>query len=108
MRDYMIILDRDGVINYESADYIKCPEEWHAIPGSLEAIARLTKAGHQVVIMTNQSGVGRGYYDETMLTQIHTKLLDQLTELGGRVEKIFYCPHHPDAGCDCRKPELVC
>ena len=67
----MIILDRDGVINYESADYIKSPEEWHAIPGSLEAIARLTQAGHQVVIMTNQSGIGRGYYDEAMLTQIH-------------------------------------
>lgn len=101
----MIILDRDGVINYESADYIKSPEEWHAIPGSLEAIARLTQAGHQVVIMTNQSGIGRGYYDEAMLTQIHAKLLAQLAERGGRIAKIFYCPHHPDAGCDCRKPE---
>jgi D-glycero-D-manno-heptose 1,7-bisphosphate phosphatase len=100
----MIILDRDGVINFESPEYIKCPEEWHAIPGSLEAIARLNKAGHKVVVMTNQAGVGRGYYDEAMLARIHQKFQDQLAAVGGRVEKIYYCPHHPDDGCDCRKP----
>jgi D-glycero-D-manno-heptose 1,7-bisphosphate phosphatase len=101
----MIILDRDGVINFESPEYIKCPEEWHALPGSLEAIARLNQAGHKVVIMTNQSGVGRGYYDEAMLAKIHQKLQDELAAHGGHVEKIYYCPHHPDHGCDCRKPE---
>ncbi len=101
----MIILDRDGVINFESEDYIKCPEEWHAIPGSLEAIARLNQAGYPVVIMTNQAGVGRGYYDEMMLAKIHQKFHNELAAVGGRVEKIYYCPHHPDDGCDCRKPK---
>lgn len=100
----MVILDRDGVINFESPEYIKCPQEWHAIPGSLEAIARLNKAGHKVVVMTNQAGVGRGFYDEDMLARIHQKFKDQLAAVGGHVEKIYYCPHHPDDGCDCRKP----
>ncbi len=101
----MIILDRDGVINFESPEYIKAPEEWHAIPGSLEAIARLNKAGHQVVVMTNQAGVGRGYYSEEMLKRIHQKFQEQLSALGGHVERIYYCPHHPDDDCVCRKPK---
>lgn len=101
----LIILDRDGVINFESGDYIKTPDEWEPIPGSLDAITRLTQAGHQVVIMTNQSGVGRGLYSEEMLSQIHAKLFQALAALGGCIEKVYYCPHHPDDVCDCRKPK---
>ena len=101
----LIILDRDGVINYESTAYIKCPAEWIPIPGSLEAIARLNRAGHCVVIMTNQAGVGRGYYDEAMLANIHEKLHSELAKVGGAVANIYYCPHHPDDNCDCRKPK---
>lgn len=101
----MIILDRDGVINFESEHYVKSPDEWHAIPGSLEAIARLNRAGHRVVVMTNQSGIGRGLYDEEILAKIHEKLLSELAVFGGRIEKIYYCPHHPDVGCECRKPK---
>lgn len=107
MRDnvlMLIILDRDGVINIESKDYIKSPEEWVPIPGSLEAISRLTQAGHQVVVMTNQSGIGRGFYSEQTLQQIHHKFLALLASHGGRIEHIYYCPHHPDDNCHCRKP----
>ncbi len=102
----LIILDRDGVINYNSDHYIKTPEEWHAIPGSLEAIARLCNAGYKVVIATNQSGVARGYYDIAMLQRIHEKLTTELQALGGSIDEIFFCPHHPDDHCSCRKPEL--
>ena len=100
-----IIIDRDGVINYESVDYIKSPEEWHAMPGSLEAIATLNRAGYRVVVATNQSGVGRGYYDLEMLDCIHEKLMRELASVGGYIDEIFFCPHHPDAGCVCRKPK---
>ena len=100
-----IILDRDGVINYESKDYIKSPDEWIPIPGSLEAISLLSQAGYTIVVATNQSGVGRGYYTEKDLAAIHQKMLNSLKKLGGTVDKVFYCPHHPDAHCNCRKPE---
>ncbi len=100
----MIILDRDGVINYESDAYIKNADEWIPIPGSVEAIARLYKAGHRVVIATNQAGLGRGYYTVDDLEGIHKKLLSELAKMGGHVEKIYYCPHHPDEACTCRKP----
>jgi len=100
-----IILDRDGVINYDSDDYIKSPAEWRPIPGSLEAIAHLNRAGFRVLIATNQSGVARGFYDLETLSAIHEKLLQQLTAVGGYVEEIFYCPHHPTDGCVCRKPQ---
>lgn len=105
--DKFIILDRDGVINYESRDYIKSPQEWLPIPGSLEAIIRLNQAGYTIVVATNQSGVGRGYYTEAMLGQIHQKMADSLSVMGGAgaIDKIFYCPHHPDVHCRCRKPE---
>lgn len=106
MTNKLIILDRDGVINYDSNDYIKSPEEWHAIPGSLDAIARLYRAGFTIVIATNQSGVARGYYDIPMLENIHQKLKQQVESAGGMIDAIFYCPHHPDEKCLCRKPQL--
>ncbi|MFZ0218926.1 MAG: D-glycero-beta-D-manno-heptose 1,7-bisphosphate 7-phosphatase [Candidatus Aquirickettsiella sp.] len=101
-----IILDRDGVINFESKDYIKTPEEWLPIPGSLEAIALLSQAGYTIAVATNQSGVGRGFYTEVDLAAIHQKMLDSINALGGKVDKIFYCPHHPDDHCSCRKPGI--
>lgn len=100
-----VILDRDGVINYDSAEYIKSPEEWLPIPGSLEAIAQLNRAGFQVLVATNQSGVARGYYNLDMLADIHEKLMNKLAEVGGYVDEIFFCPHHPDEACHCRKPK---
>ena len=99
-----IILDRDGVINEDSDAYIKSPDEWLPIPGSLEAIARLNRAGFRVVVATNQSGVARGYFDLAMLHRIHQKMLDSLKQVGGHLDGIFFCPHGPDDGCDCRKP----
>ncbi|TLY47971.1 MAG: D-glycero-beta-D-manno-heptose 1,7-bisphosphate 7-phosphatase [Gammaproteobacteria bacterium] len=101
-----IILDRDGVINFESKDYIKTPKEWLPIPGSLEAISLLTKAGYTIAVATNQSGVGRGFYTETDLALIHQKMLDSIAALGGKVDKVFYCPHHPEDHCSCRKPGI--
>lgn len=100
-----VILDRDGVINYDSEEYIKSPEEWLPIPGSLDAIAQLNRAGFRVLIATNQSGVARGLYDIETLDQIHEKLLRELAAVGGYVEEIFFCPHHPDEHCHCRKPK---
>ncbi len=99
-----IILDRDGVINYDSDQYIKSPAELVAIPGSLEAIAQLCQAGHRVVIASNQSGLARGLFDMDALIQIHAKLERQLSSLGGRIEAIFFCPHGPWEKCECRKP----
>lgn len=101
----LIIMDRDGVINYDSPDYIKSPKEWKAIPHSLHAITRLNHAGHQVVVATNQSGVGREYYSLDTLNAIHQKMKDELSAIGGHFDGIYFCPHHPDDGCDCRKPE---
>lgn len=100
-----IILDRDGVINFDSDFYIKTPDEWHPIPGSLEAIAKLNRLGYRVIIATNQSGVARKLYDLPMLEQIHEKLLRSVKEAGGEIEEIFFCPHHPDEKCPCRKPQ---
>lgn len=101
----LVILDRDGVINFDSAQFIKNPAEWKAIPGSLEAIARLNQAGYRVVVATNQSGVGRGLFDMDTLTAIHEKMHKELAEVGARVDAIFYCPHTADSRCDCRKPK---
>lgn len=101
----LIILDRDGVINYDSSEYIKSPDEWHAIPGSLEAIAQLNRAGFCVVVATNQSGIGRGYYDLATLDLVHEKMSSELAAVGGHIEEIFFCPHLPDDGCLCRKPQ---
>jgi D-glycero-D-manno-heptose 1,7-bisphosphate phosphatase len=104
MSDRLIILDRDGVINEDSDAYIKSPAEWVAIPGSAQAIARLKKAGFQVWVATNQSGIGRGYYDEETLAAIHDKMHAAVKEAGGEIDGIVYCPHAPDDGCGCRKP----
>lgn len=101
-----IILDRDGVINFESKEYIKTPEEWLPISGSLEAIALLTQAGYTIAVATNQSGVGRGFYTEAELAVIHQKLFDSVKALGGKVDKVFYCPHLPEDQCSCRKPGI--
>lgn len=100
-----VILDRDGVINHDSAEYIKSPEEWIAIPKSLEAIAQLNRAGFRVLVVTNQSGIARGYYDIATLDRIHEKFIHELAAVGGYVDEIFYCPHHPDEKCQCRKPQ---
>lgn len=99
------ILDRDGVINFDSKAYIKSPAEWQPIPGSLEAIARLNQEGWRVLVATNQSGVARGLYDMATLNAIHQKFHHLLARVGGHVNAIFICPHGPDEGCNCRKPK---
>lgn len=101
----LVILDRDGVINKDSDDYIKSPDEWIPITGSLEAIARLSNNGYQVVVATNQSGLGRGLLNEYDLANIHQKLCSMVEEAGGFIAGIFYCPHTPEDACDCRKPK---
>jgi len=101
----LIILDRDGVINFDSAQFIKSPEEWKPIPGSLEAIARLSQAGYRVVVATNQSGIGRGLFEMDTLNAIHDKMLKVLAQAGGRIEAIFFCPHTGADDCACRKPK---
>ena len=101
----LIILDRDGIINQDSLHYIKSPDEFVLIPGSCEAIARLTAAGYHVAIATNQSGISRGYYDEAQLTAINEKMIACVQAAGGRIDCVKYCPHMPDAGCSCRKPQ---
>lgn len=101
----LIILDRDGVINFDSNDYIKSPEEWMPIPGSLEAIAALNKANFRVIVATNQSGVSRGLFTEQTLAAIHAKMMAMLHTAGGHIDKIFYCPHAPIDQCNCRKPK---
>jgi len=101
----LIILDRDGVINYDREQFIKSPDEWRPIPGSLEAIARLNHAGFRVVVATNQSGLGRRLLDTATLISIQEKLHKALTRVGGRIDAVFFCPHTADANCDCRKPK---
>lgn len=100
----LIILDRDGVINFDSAQFIKHPDEWRPIPGSLEAIARLNQAGYRVVVATNQSGIARGLFDMSILNTIHTKMHKALAQAGGRIDAVFYCPHAAETKCTCRKP----
>ena len=100
-----VILDRDGVINYDSDAYIKTADEWVPIPRSPEAIARLCRAGYRVAVVSNQSGVGRGLLDLQTLEGIHAKMTTCIEAAGGRLAGIYYCPHTPAAGCDCRKPK---
>lgn len=100
----MILIDRDGVINHDSFDYIKSPEEFHFLPGSVDALVKLSKAGYVIGVATNQSGVARGYYDIETLSKIHEKLLKTVHAAGGEIGAIVYCPHHPNEGCACRKP----
>jgi len=101
----LIIIDRDGVINYDSDEYIKSIEEWRPIPGSLEAMARLHKAGYLLAIATNQSGLARGLFTLEVLHAMHDKMLKLLSELGGKIDALAYCPHGPDDQCECRKPK---
>jgi D-glycero-D-manno-heptose 1,7-bisphosphate phosphatase len=100
----LIILDRDGVINQDSDQFIKSPEEWRPIPGSLEAIARLCQADYRVVVATNQSGIARGLFDMPTLNAIHDKMHKAVALAGGRIDAVFFCPHGPEADCHCRKP----
>jgi len=99
-----IILDRDGVINEDSDEFIKSPDEWIPLPGSLDAIAALCNGGYRVFVATNQSGVGRGLFSSAILANIHERMLDQIRAAGGEIGEIYICPHAPDEGCDCRKP----
>jgi D-glycero-D-manno-heptose 1,7-bisphosphate phosphatase len=101
----IIVLDRDGVINQDSPEYVKSPNEWHPIPGSLEAIVKLNTAGFKVVVATNQSGIARGHFSPDTLAKIHQKMSLQVEKLGGRLAGIFICPHGPQDNCDCRKPK---
>ncbi|HBP5359970.1 MULTISPECIES: D-glycero-beta-D-manno-heptose 1,7-bisphosphate 7-phosphatase [Pseudomonas aeruginosa group] len=101
----LLILDRDGVINLDSDDYIKTLDEWTPIPSSIEAIARLSKAGWTVAVATNQSGIARGYYELAVLEAMHARLRELVAKQGGELGLIVYCPHGPDDGCDCRKPK---
>jgi len=101
----LIILDRDGVINEDSEDFIKSPDEWIAIPGSLDAIARLNRHDYRVIVITNQSGIGRGLLDIQTLNAIHDKMHQQLAIHGGHIESILFCPHTPEEHCVCRKPK---
>jgi D-glycero-D-manno-heptose 1,7-bisphosphate phosphatase len=101
----IIVLDRDGVINKDRDDFIKSPDEWEALPGSLEAIARLNAAGFRVVIATNQSGIERGLLNTETLIAIHAKMFQELSRAGGRIDAIFFCPHTADSECECRKPK---
>ena len=100
----LVILDRDGVINHDSDEYIKSPDEWIPIPESAQAIARLNHAGYTVVVATNQSGIARGYFDISTLNAMHDKLHSVINDAGGQIDGIFYCPHAPDDNCNCRKP----
>ena len=101
----LVILDRDGVINFDSEHFIKSPAEWKALPGSLEAIAKLTQAGFKVVVASNQSGIGRGLFDMDTLNAMHDKMHRGVQAAGGRIDAIFYCPHSADSNCTCRKPK---
>ena len=100
----LVILDRDGVINYDRPEHIRSPEDWIPIPGSLEAIARMNHAGNRVVVVTNQSGLGFRLFDIEVLNRIHEKMHRQVAEVGGEIEAVFFCPHRPKDNCSCRKP----
>ena len=100
----LIILDRDGVINYDSDDYVKTVDEWKPIPGSMEAIGKLTQADYKVAVATNQSGIARGYFTIETLNAMHEKMIALAAEHGGKFDFIAYCPHGPNDQCDCRKP----
>lgn len=101
----LVILDRDGVINHDSSDFIKSVDEWLPIEGSLEAIAKLSRLGFTIVIATNQSGLARGLFDLDDLEAMHSKLSEMVETRGGSIAAIFYCPHGPDDNCSCRKPK---
>ena len=99
----LVIVDRDGVLNHDSDEYIKSPQEWRPIDGSLDAVARLNRAGWRVVVATNQSGLRRGLFDVETLNAIHTEMQRRLAEVGGHIEAVFFCPCLPSEDCDCRR-----
>ena len=101
----VIALDRDGVINIDSPNYIKSSDEWMPIPGSIEAISLLCEKGYKVYVATNQAGLARGLFDLDDLNAMHDKLTSLVERAGGRIGGIMFCPHHPDEGCGCRKPK---
>ena len=101
----IVVLDRDGVINVDSADYIKSADEWIPLPGSISAIANLCAKGYQIYLATNQAGLARGLFDLPALQEMHSKLKKLVEEEGGSIAGIFFCPHHPNDACDCRKPK---
>ncbi|MDI1232054.1 MAG: D-glycero-beta-D-manno-heptose 1,7-bisphosphate 7-phosphatase [Methylobacter sp.] len=105
LKNRYVLLDRDGVINQDSDNFIKSPDEWLPLDGSLEAIALLNEHGYKVVVITNQSGLARGLFDAAMLEQIHAKMQRMVAEKGGKIEAIYFCPHGPDDDCNCRKPK---
>lgn len=100
-----VLLDRDGVINQDNSNFVRTPDALIPLPGSLDAIRRLKEAGWLVAVCTNQSGVGRGLYSLNDLQAIHGRLRQLLAEHDTSVDGIYACPHHPDDGCDCRKPK---
>jgi D-glycero-D-manno-heptose 1,7-bisphosphate phosphatase len=100
----LIILDRDGVINFDSDQYIKSPAEWRPIPGSIEAIARLNQSGYRIAVATNQAGIGRGLFDMATLNAINDKMMEMVFRQGGRIDALFFCPHTALEQCGCRKP----
>lgn len=102
---HYILMDRDGVINHDSDDYIKSPEEWQPIEGSLEAIALFNQFNYKIVVITNQASLARGLFDKDTLERIHAKMHSMVAEKGGKIEAIYYCPHSPENNCDCRKPK---
>lgn len=104
-RPKAVLLDRDGVINFDSPDYILSPDQWLPIPGSLEAIAALTAAGIPIAIVSNQSALGRGMFDAETMRAVHDRMIDAIEAAGGRIAHTAYCPHAPEDGCDCRKPK---
>jgi len=101
-----VFLDRDGVINRNSADYVRTVDQWIPLPGAIDAIVRLCIAGHPVFVITNQSAIARGYCEVSEVEKIHRKMIRLLEEAGGSFAGIYYCPHHPDDGCECRKPSI--
>jgi len=102
----LVILDRDGVINHDAEEFIKSPDEWRPIPGSLEAIGRLSAAGFDVAVATNQSGIGRKLLDRPTLEAIHARMRREARRYGGHIDEIVWCPHLPADGCECRKPAI--
>jgi D-glycero-D-manno-heptose 1,7-bisphosphate phosphatase len=100
----LAILDRDGVINYDSDQYVKTPAEWKPLPGAIEAIARLNQSGYRIVVATNQSGIGRGLFDMATLNAMNDKMMEMVFRQGGRIDALFFCPHTADDNCNCRKP----
>lgn len=105
MASNLIILDRDGVINHDSDEYIKNEDEWFPIQGSIEAISMLSRAGYSICVVSNQSGLARGLFDEFDLARMHELMCTLVEEGGGSIDGIFYCPHGPDDNCGCRKPK---